>query len=67
VTEEPEGVVAVREETPVTDGLITSLVMEPQTPVVVVVVVLETQTWSSTLSTAGVTSQETVVPEVPEP
>jgi hypothetical protein len=42
-----EAVAAVREETPMTDGPITSLDMEPQTPVVVVVVVPETETSSN--------------------
>jgi hypothetical protein len=52
--------VAVEAVTLATDGLTTLPDMVELTPVVVEVVVLETETWSSTLSTAEVTSQETV-------
>jgi hypothetical protein len=57
--------VAVEAVTPATDGLTTLLDMVELTPVVVEVVVLETETWSNTQSTAEVTAQETVVPEAP--
>jgi hypothetical protein len=63
----PEEEVAVREGTPLTDGLITSLDMELQTPVVVEAVVPETQTSSNTPSMGEATAQEMVVPVVPEP
>ena len=52
--------VVVEAVTPATVGLTTLPDTVELIPVVVEVVVLETETWSSTLSTAEVTSQETV-------
>jgi hypothetical protein len=55
--------VAVEAVTLATDGLTTLPDMAELTPVEVAVVALDTETWTNTLSTAEVTSQETVVPE----
>jgi hypothetical protein len=59
--------VAVQAVTLATAGLITSLDMELQTPVVVEAVVPETQTSINTPSMGEATAQEMVVPVVPEP
>jgi hypothetical protein len=63
----PEEEVAVREETPLTDGLTTLQDTELPTQVAVEVVVPETLTSSNTPSMGEATAQEMVVPEVPEP